>query len=78
MQDICQKAESCASLELTSRQTSCYERRVHQEKLANTITPSAGGNGEAVTNTSVREPFPFKPTLPHSIEGKYRTNYFIF
>jgi hypothetical protein len=52
-----------------------FERRVDQEKLANTITPSAGGNKEVVTTSLVRESVHFKPTLPHYIEGKYRTNY---
>jgi len=30
------------------------ERRVHQEKLANAITPSAGGIKEVVTTSSVK------------------------
>jgi hypothetical protein len=40
------------------------ERRVNQEKLANTITPLARGNREVVTTSSLRDTFlSSQPTL---------------
>jgi hypothetical protein len=55
-QDIRLKAEACVC-KLRADQSPdlmLCERRVDQEKLANTIAPSAGGNREVVITSSLR------------------------